>query len=113
MLIIGNKGEVNVTNNIYENKLTEKLLIQLIELMTENKIEITSISKYSDHPNQLPVISNQRMNQYLKELYNEVGIDEPITIVKYQANERIEKVKKKYELIGSHSARRTFIILSL
>ena len=100
----------NIKNNIWYLRTQKTKNVLEIPL---NGFAVSIISKYSDHPNPLPVISNQRMNQYLKELCNEAGIDEPITIVKYQANERIEKVKKKYELVGSHTARRTFITLSI
>lgn len=34
-------------------------------------------------------------------------------MVKYKGNERIETTYKKYEVIGTHTARRTFISLSL
>lgn len=57
----------------------------------------------------LPVISNQRMNEYLKELGELCGIDEPVTITYFKGNERIDEVYPKYALIGTHTARRTFI----
>jgi len=76
-----------------------------------NKYAISILSKYPD--NNLPVISNQKMNNYIKELCELAGIDETITIVKYRGNKRIEETKKKFEIIGTHTARRTFITLSL
>lgn len=57
----------------------------------------------------LPVISNQKMNDYLKEAAKMVGLDSPVTIVKYRNNIREEKTKPKYELISSHVARKTFV----
>ncbi len=57
----------------------------------------------------LPVISNQRMNEYLKELGELCGIDEPVTITYYKGNKRYDEVYPKYSLIGTHTARRTFI----
>lgn len=38
-----------------------------------------------------------------------VGLDSPVTIVKYRNNIREEKTKPKYELISSHVARKTFV----
>lgn len=61
----------------------------------------------------LPVISNQRMNTYLKELCQIAGIDEQVRITTYRGNQRIDKLYFKYELIGTHAARRTFISLAL
>lgn len=57
----------------------------------------------------LPVISNQRMNEYLKELGELCGINSPVSITYFKGNERFDEVYPKYELIGTHTARRTFI----
>ena len=54
----------------------------------------------------LPVISNQKMNTYLKELGKLAGIDESIKQTYYIGNERIEEVHPKYELLASHVGRR-------
>lgn len=61
----------------------------------------------------LPVISNQKMNEYLKELMELAGIDEPIRETYYQGNKRIDIVTPKYALIGTHAGRRTFICNAL
>ena len=50
---------------------------------------------------------------YLKELCKKAKINDTVKIVQYRGKERIEKTFKKYEVIGSHTARRTFISLSL
>lgn len=97
----------------------------------ENRIEITTIKttdsltielndtakailkKYEGetfpHNRALPVISNQRMNEYIKELGELCGIDEPITKIYLKGSKRIEEVLPKYALMGTHTARRTFI----
>jgi integrase len=61
------------------------------------------------HDKALPVISNQRMNEYVKELGELCGIDEPVTKVYFKGNKRFEEVYPKYALLGTHTARRTFI----
>ncbi len=61
----------------------------------------------------LPVISNQKMNDYLKEIGEMVGIDTPIRIVYYAGSERVENVYPKYELLSTHCARRTFVVNAL
>ena len=61
----------------------------------------------------LPVISNQKMNTYLKELGKLAGIDEPIKQTYYIGNERKEEVHPKHELLASHVGRRTFICNAL
>ncbi len=53
------------------------------------------------------------MNDYLKELCKLAEIDEPISEIYYRGNERIEDTRPKYELMGTHAGRRTFICNSL
>jgi site-specific recombinase XerD len=74
---------------------------------------LSILAKYGDWEKPLPVISNQKMNMYLKELCKKAKINDTVKIVQYRGKERIEKTFKKYEIIGSHTARRTFISLSL
>jgi integrase len=86
------------------------------------KIELNDYSraileKYSDFPFQwdkaLPVISNQRMNEYLKELGRLVGINEPQRTVYFRGNERHEEVYPKWAVLTTHCGRRTFIVNAL
>jgi integrase len=53
-------------------------------------------------------ISNQKMNQYLKEIGEKVGIDEIVVITERKGFEAIKISYKKYELISTHTARRSF-----
>ena len=61
----------------------------------------------------LPVISNQKMNDYLKDLCELCGFNEPVTKVYYKGGQRIEETRPKWELIGTHAARRSFICYAL
>jgi len=60
-----------------------------------------------------PVITNQKMNEYLKELAELAGINEPIRQTYYKGNERIDEVTPKYALLGTYAGRRTFICNAL
>uniref|UniRef100_UPI00359F42FE site-specific integrase n=1 Tax=Prevotella heparinolytica TaxID=28113 RepID=UPI00359F42FE len=74
------------------------------------------LEKYKDKlPNGkiLPVISNQKMNDYLKELGELAEINEPIRETYYKGNERIDEVTPKYALLSTHAGRRTFICNAL
>lgn len=75
------------------------------------------LKKYSKIPFKddkcLPVISNQKMNEYLKELGKFAGIDQPETVVYFKGAERIEKTYKKWELLTTHVARKTFVTNAL
>lgn len=85
---------------------------QIIEIPL-NSYALSILARYNEYPKPLPVISNQKMNTYLKELCKLAGIDESIRTIKYKGSERIEASYKKYEVIGTHTARRTFVSLSL
>ena len=61
----------------------------------------------------LPVISNQKMNKYLKELCELCEFNTPVTVTSYLNGERGDYVFPKWQLIGTHAARRTFICHAL
>ena len=61
----------------------------------------------------LPVMQNQPMNRALKELCRMAGIDEEIRVTTYKGNERHDEVHPKWELVGTHTGRRTFIVNAL
>ncbi|MBE0674459.1 MAG: site-specific integrase, partial [Bacteroidales bacterium] len=71
------------------------------------------LEKYKDVPSPadkaLPVISNQKMNDYLKELGKFAGLTEPEQVVYYKGNERIEENYQKWQLLSTHAGRKTFI----
>ena len=75
------------------------------------------LAKYEDIPfkddKALPVISNQKMNDYIKELGKLCGIYEQIRETYYIGNKRVDEYKPKYELMGTHTGRRTFICNAL
>lgn len=78
-----------------------------------NAYAITILARYEEYPQPLPVISNQKMNTYIKELCQAAGIDDVVKTVRYKGSERIENTYKKFEVVGTHTARRTFVSLSL
>jgi integrase len=71
------------------------------------------ISKYKNNDFPLPRISNQKLNKYIKEVAKKVELDEIVRKVSYRGTKKLEVVKPKHELIGTHTARRTFITQSL
>ena len=92
-------------------KTSDSLIIEL------NNHSKAILDKYKDvafeYDKVLPVITNQKMNDYLKELAELAGIDEPIRQTYYKGNERIDDVTPKYALLGTHAGRRTFICNAL
>ena len=59
------------------------------------------------------MISNQNLNYYIKELCKLIGIDQLIEIVRFFGKKREVKTYPKHDLIHFHTARKTFVTLSL
>ena len=92
-------------------KTGDRLIVEL------NKHSDSILKKYEsiqfENNKVLPVISNQNMNEYLKELAELAEINESINQIHYKGNKRIEIDSPKYSLIGTHSGRRTFVCNAL
>lgn len=58
-------------------------------------------------------ISNQKYNDYIKELCEHVGINQPFEKTSYRGNKPFPENLKKYEIMSSHHGRRFFITQSL
>lgn len=101
------KGYISVVTQ----KTVDGLIIEL------NKYSRAILEKYENIglPNDkaLPVISNVKMNAYLKEMGKIAEIDEPTRTVYFKGNVRYENVLPKYALLTTHCGRRTFIVNGL
>ena len=82
-----------------------------------NKVTRDILEKYKDTPfkdnKALPNYTNQAMNRDIKELCRLAGIDEEIRVTTYKGNVRTDKIQPKWELVGTHTGRRTFIVNAL
>lgn len=61
----------------------------------------------------LPVISNQKMNKYLKEICELCEFNTPVNIVQYINGKRRDVTLPKWKEISTHAARRTFVCTAL
>lgn len=61
----------------------------------------------------LPLMTNQKLNEYLKIVGAKANLNEVLTDVSYSGSKRREVKKKKYQLLSMHTARHTFATLSL
>ncbi|MDQ6482346.1 tyrosine-type recombinase/integrase [Dyadobacter sp. LHD-138] len=88
-------------------KTSDRLRVEL------NKYSRAILERYKDVPFEgnkaLPVITNQKMNEYLKELGKLAEFNSTETIVYFRGNERIEETYAKHELLSTHCARKTFV----
>lgn len=112
----------DVANLKRSNVFPDYIQITTIKTADTLKIELNKYSaaileKYKDttfpHNKVLPVMSNQRMNEYLKEMAEIIGFNEPVTVTYYKGNQRIDEVYPKWSQIGTHTGRRTFICNAL
>lgn len=95
--------------HLVTKKTNDKLTIELNDYTKE------ILQKYSelDSDKALPVVSNQKMNVYLKEVCKQCEINEKLTDIYYIGNTLHEETKEKWEMVGTHSGRRTFICNAL
>lgn len=100
-----------------ENISPDLLFLRVKTIKTEDYLEIPVhpfsqgiMLKYRGvTPNSLPPsISNQRMNDYLKEIAILAGISEEIPIVETKGGVRKQRKVPKHDLVTCHTARRSF-----
>lgn len=71
-----------------------------------NEISFSILKKYEF---ELPTISEQKYNEYIKEICKIAKIDNEIIIHTFKAGQSITLKKRKYEEITTHTARRSYI----
>ena len=91
-----------------------------VKTKEENSVPLVSttkaiLEKYKSLPGPLalPVITTQKMNDYIKELGQLAGFNEQVTVIRYFGTKRVEETYKKWEIMSTHMMRRTFISNSL
>jgi integrase len=92
-------------------KTDDSLVIEL------NKYSSDLIGRYVDesYPDDkvFPVLSNQKMNDRLKELCRLCGISRLVRVSEIESGERIDRLVPKWKLMSTHAGRRTFICNAL
>ncbi len=93
---------------------------KLITTKTDESITVPIISyaekilnNYQNDITPLPVMSNQKMNKYLKELGKKMGYESLIKIVKYYDGRKKEIHVPFHEILTTHVARKSYITNSL
>lgn len=81
---------------------------QIVNVKLHDKA-IRILSKYNY---ELPKLSNQKLNEYLKRIGELAKIDEPTKTIKVVGNKEITNILPKYELLCTHTARRTFVTMA-
>ena len=100
-------NEIHITTIKTDDSLT-------IELNDYSKAILSKYAKEVYPGNKaLPVISNVRMNDHLKDMGEVCGLNELIAITYFKGSKRFDEVYKKYQLLTTHCGRRTFICNAL
>jgi len=98
--------------NSYTIHVTTIKTGQIVDISL-NETTRSILNKYKEHQdatgNALPVPVNQVYNRFLKELAKLAGLNEKITLVHYRGATRIEETFEKWQLVCSHTARRSFV----
>lgn len=97
------RGAVHCVNH----KTCQTVCIEL------NHYSQTALATYVHDPDPLPRISNQRLNDYIKELGYLAGIDRPVTRTWYVGGQRRDETLPRYQFLDTHTGRRTFICMAL
>lgn len=89
-------------------KITIPLVKQAVDILIELGFEKMQPDNYV-----LPIPCNQFMNRAIKDLCELAGIDSEVTIIRTVGNQRIEQHFKKFQTISCHTARKTWVSLSM
>jgi|GEM_PF-6989246 len=103
------KHQVETTKSGRVLKLTTKKTKQYTVIpLIDEAFEILEKMDYD-----LFTVSHQRYLKVIKKVAKRAGINSKVSVITYKGSVREESVVPKYEVISSHTARRTFISLSL
>lgn len=98
------KGKIDLENGLINivTKKTDSVISIPISKQLRKILEEFDITRFKS-----TLISSYSIA--IKHLCNEAGIDDMVVITTHKNNKQIEENKPKYELISSHTARRTFV----
>lgn len=103
-------------DDVYKDHIeivTQKTIDRLTIELNDFSRSILKKYKKSKTNKALPVISNQKMNKYLKEIGEILKFNTPIKHTYFIGNKRVEEVQPKHKLLTTHCGRRTFVVNAL
>lgn len=100
----------HITKDGYIKKIIEKTTYEATIAILPELQKI--IDRYAGGYYLLPVSSNQKNNEYLKEVCRAAEITNKIEFLSYPKGQRKISIVEKCDKISSHTARKTFVTLS-
>ncbi|WP_018674882.1 site-specific integrase [Riemerella columbina] len=97
--------------NDYMLVTTEKTIDPLkVDL---NNYALSILNDYKDNDMPLPIISQDKTNEYIKEIAEILEFNDPVTEVFFVGEKRYKNTSLKKEVLSTHAGRRTFVVNSL
>ena len=104
-------------SDVYEDHIelyTEKTDVMLsIPLVSYAKALVEKYKGMGQSSLMFPKISNQKLNKYIKEAAQLVGLNRQVVQVSYSGNKKHESIDRLCDILSCHTARRTFVCSSL
>ncbi len=108
------KGDVKESKIAQQRQIKTRKVVAQVPL---NDFALEILEKnYARYPHSKHYFKSRvskTVNDYLEQIGKAAGIDDDVTIVLFRGAKRVENTMPKYEAIKTHTARRTFITLSL
>ncbi|MDO5973518.1 tyrosine-type recombinase/integrase [Flavivirga jejuensis] len=100
-------NEHNVKNNVLFLKEDKDVTKDIRE------IPLFEISNYilKKYDYKLPLITNQKQNEFIKDIFEDAGFNEIVEYTRTQNKEKTTKEKAFKDRVSTHTARRTFITI--
>jgi integrase len=112
-------GDLKSVRNAHINKTAGKESIKIQQIKTKKKVVIPissvalKILKRYDYTSPIRKITSAEFNKEIKGICKEAAIDSTVTQYRLLKGKRQEFDYKKYELVSSHTCRRTFCTLKV
>lgn len=90
---------INGNINIKQRKVHKAVVIPMIDYVPD------ILKKYNY---ELPKVHSNKFNERVKELGQKIKLTQKVEIVRKKGNNRVTEVNKKWEMISSHTCRRSF-----
>lgn len=90
---------INGNINLKQRKVHKAVVIPMIDYVPD------ILKKYNYN---LPKISSYKFNERFKELGKKAELNQKIEIVRKKGNTRVKEVRSKWEMMSSHTCRRSF-----
>jgi integrase/recombinase XerD len=110
---IMDKGEYRVISIVPQKSVSAMRIAKRVQIPLIPEAE-ELIEKYKNYNSKtMPMLTNQRMNIYIKEIGKRAGLDYDVEVIRFEKSMPKIVLIPKYELLTCHISRHTFATQSL